>query len=385
MPTCPAHLSCESLEDRCLLAGAVVATADWFSTNLKDPGLVSLVRNLDADKVLSRADMMTVFAQVEKAGTVSSTDFTDLQTLVNSAAALGMPDFVRVLSNKVVNGDPANATYQGAPLGNLTAGNSAGQLGELVKKWFVGADHPQATVGGTAFGYHWAGGTLFGAGGPVYQDVAQGYLGDCYFVSSLGETALRTPSAITSMFIDNGDNTWTVRFYRGGVADYVTVDRYLPSDHGGRFIFANLGGQAGSPTNRLWVALAEKAYVELNASGGLGHEALDSYQAIADGYIGVALANITGRATVIGQGLNFTAVVSAWTSGQLVGFASKNSGVASYVVPCHAYALVGYNAATKTFTVFNPWGVNYRGSTPGLLTLTWDQLLASFSYWDSTT
>jgi hypothetical protein len=387
-PNAGVRLTCESLEDRSLLAGGVApkaAVADWFSSHLKDPDLVSLVRSLDANHTLSRSAMLTIFSQVEKSATVSATDYGDLQTLVANAGYLGMPDYVRDLSNKVINGDPANQTYQGAALGNLKAGSSAGQLVKLVNKWFEGIDHPVPQDGnGTYYVYQNAVGTLFGSGGPNYQDIHQGYLGDCYFLSSLAETARGNPAAITSMFIDNGDSTWTVRFYENGVAHYVTVDRALPTYGNGYFIFANMGGRAGNSSNVLWVALAEKAYVELNESGGLGHTAANNYSAIESGYIAVALGNITGRQTYLGFGLNFNNIVYAFNSGRLIGFASLSNPPSSSIVGDHAYALVGYNAATRTFTLFNPWGLNNGTDKPGLITLTFDQLVANFSYWDST-
>ena len=53
-----------------------------------------------------------------------------------------MPSYVQVLAGDVVNGNPANAHYQGAPLGNLAAGSSAAQLDDLIDKWFYGTDLP---------------------------------------------------------------------------------------------------------------------------------------------------------------------------------------------------------------------------------------------------
>ena len=50
--------------------------------------------------------------------------------------------------------------------------------------------------------------------GATYTDIHQGNLGDCYFMASLGEVALKNQAAITNMFIVNGDGTYTVRFYQ---------------------------------------------------------------------------------------------------------------------------------------------------------------------------
>ena len=79
-------------------------------------------------------------------------------------------------------------------------------------------------------------------------------LGDCYFMCSLAETALKNPSAITNMFIVNGDGTYTVRFYNAGTPQYVTVDSYLPTSSGGQLIYADYGAAYNNANNELWTA-----------------------------------------------------------------------------------------------------------------------------------
>ena len=75
---------------------------------------------------------------------------------------------------------------------------------------------------------------LYGpSGAPTIQDVNQGYLGDCYFLSSLGEVALQDPSAIENMIASNGNGTYSVRFYVNGKPDYATVNSQLPVMGGG--------------------------------------------------------------------------------------------------------------------------------------------------------
>ena len=79
---------------------------------LKDPGLASLVQQLDAGGSLNRADMIQILTSVGAGGSVSATDFADLKTILGDAAQFNMPNYVQVLSSDVVNGNPANATYQ---------------------------------------------------------------------------------------------------------------------------------------------------------------------------------------------------------------------------------------------------------------------------------
>ncbi len=353
------------------------AAPDWFDQHIQNTALRNEARtDFTRDGMLTRNDMIAIFKKAEAPGVVDATELTDLRTLVSSANYLKLPDYVSDLSNKVVNGDTANAHYQGGSLGNLAAGSSATQLDDLINKWFLGSDRPS-----TPYTYQYANGSLF-QNGISYQDVKQGAVGDCYFLAGLAETAFRSPSTIQNMFIDNGDNTYTVRFYDNGVADYVTVDKYLPTTAAGTLAYANMG--ASSSAGKLWVALAEKAYAQLDESGWIGHDSSNSYQGIASGWDGYADSQITGGSATYNY-LNFNAMVSAFNAGDLMGVNSKVSGTAADIAANHAYAVVGYNSSSQEFTLFNPWGVNggYENGQlkPGTLQLSWSELTASFDGW----
>ena len=200
----------------------------------------------------------------------------DLTLIVHTASLFGSLDYVDNLASKIVLGNAANAHYQGARLGNLAVGSSATQLEELVDKWFLGTDHPAA-----ATAYQTVSGPLF-SNGVAYTDIAQGGLGDCGLMTALAEIAYRSPTTITSMFIVNGDGTYTVRFYNNGQADYVTVDSQLPSGY-------------ASLANELWVGLAEKAWAQYYEVV-VRHRTL--IVAIAGTFIFDAIGKITGQATV---------------------------------------------------------------------------------------
>jgi len=210
----------------------------------------------------------------------------------------------------------------------------------------------------------------------------QGAIGDCYFMSSLAETALRDPSIISSMLIDNGDGTYTVRFFNNGVADYVTVDRQLPvsSLTDPRFVYANLGLLASDPNVKLWVALVEKAFVEINAKWGIqpnrGNNPGNYYDAISLGSPIDALNAITGLWEAGNSVYSaISAAISSWTAGSLICFYSNSQqSQGSPVMGNHVYALVDYNARNQEFTLFNPWGTSY-----GLLTLSWNQIEQYYS------
>jgi hypothetical protein len=353
----------------------------WFDSKVIDAALRGLGKSLFADGRLDRSDMITILRSVEDGGVIDATEFADLKSIVSNTTLFGTLDYVWKLSSYIVSGNTANAKYQGQSLGNLAAGSSTAQMEKLIGKWFLGLDRP--TAGGA---YRPVAGTLF-VGGAAYADIRQGYLGDCYFMASLAETALKNPAAITNMFVVNGDGTYTVRFYNNGKAEYVTVDSYLPTSNGGGLIYASIGSSYSNPGNELWSALAEKAYVQINEMGwlrsGLSGSGLNAYSAIEGGYIYAALGHVTGAKTTpftsTTASTSFTTFVTAFNQGKSIGFASKSKPASNNVVGNHAYAVVGYNAAAQTVTFFNPWGTQY-----GLVTLSWSQVQANFSYFDRT-
>ncbi|HEY2413347.1 MAG TPA: C2 family cysteine protease [Pirellulaceae bacterium] len=369
-------------------SGGSSTTTDWFDANVHDAALKALLKtDYNTDHVLDRNDMLAVFQEVEHDGTVNTNEFTDLKAVANNTSLFGSSTYIVDLTRDVVLGNAANAHYQGTTLGNLTAGSTGAKLNNLVHKWFLGADHPNASYPGITVTYTTAAGTLFGAGGPKYTDVHQGAVGDCYFVATLGETALRTPTTIQSMFTVNGDGTYGVRFYQNGVSHYVTVDSQLPTYSGGWFLYANMGSYAGNASNVLWVALAEKAYAQLNESGWIRPAAWgggqNSYNGIEGGMFTDVTAQIANRA---GSNYNVSSTIdtslnNAVTSGKLVGFASTSNPTNSQIVGDHQYVVIGYNSSTKTVTLFNPWGINNGSQYPGLVSLTLSQLAGNFDYW----
>jgi hypothetical protein len=356
------------------LLGSFQVTApgtDWFSTHLHNVVIRDEVRSLDADHSLSRSDMLTIFRSVEGGG-VTGSELTDLQTLVNNSAYLGMPDYVRDLSHKIVYGDPANAHYQGHGLGNLYVGSSGVQLETLIGKWFLGKDHPSA-ASNTHYAY--AAGSLFGSG-PTYSDVVQGQLGDCYFLAGLGEAAFRDVSAVRSMFIDNGDGTFTVRFYDNGSPTYVTVDRYLPAN-GNTFWYADFQASLSNPSNKLWVALAEKAYAQLAESGwSRPGSTANAYSSINLGWEGDAVHQIANKSEAFNP-IYVTmatelAILNAFNSGRMVAMDTKAT-TAPDVVANHVYIMVGYNPTTHLVSMYNPWGA--------VQVMTWLKIGQNFQGW----
>ena len=333
-----------------------VDSGDWYNMNLRDAGTIDLTRSFAADGALDRKDMIAILRDTKDGSVIDSTEVTDLKRVVSDLGYM-MPGYVKNLAGKAVNGDAANPR---SGIGNLFAGSSSTQMENLIGKWFLGNDRPDAAASST---YRYVSGSLF-QGGANINDIVQGGVGDCYFVAALASVADNKVGYINNMFIDNGDNTYTVKFFRNGVADYVTVDRYLPVNAGGNSVYAGWNGGSYTETNNeLWVALAEKAYAQLNESGWIGQNNTNTYAGIAGGLAYLPMQHLTGlAASNPGTSANKADIIAKVGSDNLVSFGRQG----------HAYAVTSYTAATGKFHLHNPWGHSH-------LDLTWAQLQSTAS------
>jgi len=206
--------------------------------------------------------------------------------------------------------------------------------------------------------------SLWGQKGPSAFDVAQGYEGDCWLLSSLAEVAARAPQDIENMFhfygtsVENGATVglYEVRFFdTNGTAHWITVDSELPS--AGAY-YDNVQNQLGAQS--LWVALAEKAYAEANGLGYLATNTpgVDSYDALDGGDPALALHAITGQ---VAADVSLTAsnLINAWNANDMIVISSDSAPADSRIVPAHAYAVIGFNGSS--FEVLNPWGATRNG------------------------
>lgn len=96
---------------------------------------------------------------------------------------------------------------------------------------------------------------LFADSGPTHEDVKQGSVGDCYFLTALSAIASAKPEYIQQMVVDLGDGTYAVRFWDNGQEVYVRVDADLYVTDDGDLRYAKLGDNEA-----VWVAIVEKAY-----------------------------------------------------------------------------------------------------------------------------
>lgn len=364
--------------------GTAVVSASSNLLGLQNAALKQLIQIVYVDGSVSRLDMIRILRSTGDDGVVDATELSDLQKIVSASATLNMANYVQVLASDVVNGNVANATYQGRTLGNLTGGSSAAKLNTLVDKWFFGTDHPTLTT--NEYVYNWTAGSLF-ATTPSHRDEYQGMLGDCYLISTLGTIADSNPTAIRNMIIDNGDGTFTVRFYTGSygytynnsdgsysdgflgsnvTADYVTVDRMLATNAKGIQVYSNYGYDCTSSSNTLWIALIEKAYAQWNETGreGRNKAAVNTFAAIEGGWMGPVCAQVLGyNANDFDtlSGVSKQATIGALAAGKAVttGTLAWGNETIYGLYSSHSYAIIGYDANTDKFTLYNPWGSSH--------------------------
>jgi hypothetical protein len=322
---------------------------------------------------------------------LTAAEFSDLKTIAaNLNHGMATSSYLTWSMNALVNGNAANATWTGgtsssAALGNLAVGSSASKLSELVGKWFLGTDLPSSTVAmsgvpGFSVSYSASSSPLFGSSGPSVKDINQGYLGDCYLLASLAEVASQNPNLITSMFTSNGNNTYGVRFYVNGAAEYSTVNNSLAN-----------GGNIFNFGTDTWGSLAEKAYAQLQAGGvvtGNNVNAGNSWTTIGNGGAPeCALEEITGASKITdfcaagtswytfnyNSSLNETSYTSGNSTASVLGTlkadlaAGDDLVLSSYtsatdksgkqtLVADHAMSVYGYDSTTGMLEIRNPWG-----------------------------
>ena len=210
--------------------------------------------------------------------------------------------------------------------------------------------------------------------GPQYDDIVQGQLGDCYFLSGLAALAQTDAGLITQSITALGDGTYAVRYYRYGTAQYYRIDGQLPTGGPG---FARLTGNG----SELWVALLEKAFAQFRYGQ-------NSYVSLEGGSLSEPFTAITGQ-SIVGRATSTSTAAeiaqqlqSDLTAGHAV-TAMSFTAVAP-IVANHGYSVHSVENVDGVWyiTVYNPWGYDGASwdtdSADGLLRLTADLFRNAF-------
>ncbi len=191
---------------------------------------------------------------------------------------------------------------------------------------------------------------LFSSVGPSQNDINQGDLGDCYFLSVLASVAKVDPSLIRQDVTSDGDGTFTVKLFSGGSQKSIRVNADLPTFSDGTLAYAGLGQQ-----NCLWVAIMEKAYADVRTNA-------DSYASINGGWMSDAFNALGIRNTsVFAETAFFKDVQTDAKAGDALTYATDDTvSDQAPLIGDHAYEIVSATFGAKgvpiTLTLRNPWG-----------------------------
>ncbi|MBF4161240.1 C2 family cysteine protease [Nocardioides acrostichi] len=216
---------------------------------------------------------------------------------------------------------------------------------------------------------------LFGTDGvPDIDDVSQGGVGDCYFLSAIIAILNMPggPEKIRDMIERNPDGTFTVHFADGDV----TVDGEIAVDASGNGGYAHTSDERG-----YWVAILEKAFAQRGGSypdisGGFPDQALSEAFGVDIGSHGHDAGDVRDLADQVSQGQPAAVAVDLHDLDP-ASFPDEGAN--------HALTVVGtYESnGVRYFVLRNPWNAqNYQGHAPGgrevdygsTLTLTEDEL-----------
>jgi hypothetical protein len=272
-------------------------------------------------------------------------------------------------------------------------GNRATQrlLGRAVGAVEVGANPPVMTAdvapGPTHTEYTRVPGQAFVTGtGDVgdidANDVRQGQLGDCWFLSTLAAVALANPAAVRRLISPAGEGRYNVSLYSerrretwwGMGADEVTyqlgaatVDDRFPTVAGAPRYAAPSGDTTSGGGSELWVMLLEKAWAIRAGGYQAMHSAMfptrtEEAMKATTGQ-GASSWALTGSETDAAFAQRLSALLTARHAvtasiGQLPA-AQQAAAQAASVVQGHAYAVKAVNTGAATIDLHNPWGFQH--------------------------
>lgn len=368
---------------------------DWFSINLKDEQIRTLARNLAGDRDLSRWDMLNIFESAKDFLAIDANESSDLKTLVNnlSGTPFSIQQPVRWLAGKVAEGAFVNMI--------------ASQFqANLVDRWFLGKVAPTARFdekNGTAtttynFTYVQLQGNLYGSSGRArIGDIDQGRFGSCAFLAALSATFGRQSSdagnaissIIDSMILDNGDNTYTIRFFNSDRnAEYVTVDRQIAT-YKGQLFGARANGSTNpyATNNIIWVSLVERAYAQWRE----WREGQPGYNLMGNGdNLSRPLTFVSGKAAndYATSNISFSMIETALRNGQAINTARIGENT-NLIIGYHAYSITNAylnSSGQQRIVMRNPWGVDgyswqtKSGVDDGFIDMSFDEFRGIMNY-----
>jgi hypothetical protein len=240
---------------------------------------------------------------------------------------------------------------------------------------------PDPTVTGPAISYqNFSANPLFASTGPSADDIHQGDVGDCYYLSTLAAVAKVDPMRIESQVVQLSDGTFLVQINKNGVNDFVHVDGNLPvwNNSNGQLAYEGLGAQGST-----WAAIMEKAFAVVRTGA-------DSYGSLNSGWMSESFSTLGLQSTNFLSYNSANALMSILNTQLAEGKAvtiGTDSTVTGPLIGSHAYTVIAMTTdASGNITgveVRNPWGIdgvaNSSNPNDGYVTVTAAQAFASFA------
>jgi Calpain family cysteine protease/Calpain large subunit, domain III len=199
------------------------------------------------------------------------------------------------------------------------------------------------------------------------DDIRQGSIGDCWFLSAIAVLATKRRDLLRRIFLEldsNPQGVYACRFIKDGKPVTVTVDDRIPCKRSGRGLIPAFS--RSSDPNELWVPLIEKAYAKLHGC----------YEALAGGFVDEALVDMTGGVAsridltkppskqAIRNGslwrklLDYNRASYLLGAGSPAGTDSVDNMSSLGIVQGHAYSILDVQEVDgyKLMKLRNPWG-----------------------------
>ena len=193
------------------------------------------------------------------------------------------------------------------------------------------------------------------------EDIIQGGLGDCYFLSAVAALC-EFPELIQKLFLikeKSDEHCYGCYFRINGIWKLVLVDDYFPcyGYWGKNFAFSSTNG------NELWVILLEKAWAKLNGNyaKAIGGEPHEIFQVITNAFSRkIKVKNISENDLweSFKEAMDKKFIMTAGTSGDVYNLNLEELGLA----PGHAYTLLEAKEVITSYGkeklvyLRNPWG-----------------------------
>lgn len=222
-----------------------------------------------------------------------------------------------------------------------------------------------------------------------HSDIAQGALGDCYFLASLGAVAHSTPNLLASNISGpDSSGNYSVIFYRKnmwGAFEEVKIKVKSSFPQVGKSDYPAYAKEGDN--KEMWVMLYEKAYAQLIGSygtlnnGGHPEDALEALTGRESSATKFDQSNLLQSKKMSGDQIRDAVlpllrdgkpvVASTHKEGYFKGLSKPKQELASSkrIVGGHAYSII--SGDDKNVRLYNPWG------DPEFL-ITWQQLSTYF-------